>query len=137
MFKLLDSLKPHAHWLLRIGLASVFLFHGSAKVFDFGHFNQNTDFPIIVDALIAFAEFAGGLGIIIGAFTNDMITRLAGLAMAPVMVGAIILIHWGRWDFRPADGFPVGGMEFQVLLLLCALFFLIVGNASSSRTNWL
>ncbi len=135
MLKLLDTLKPHAHWLLRIGLASVFLYHGSGKVFDFSNFNEGTGFPIIIDVLIAFAEFAGGLGIIIGGFTNDLITRLAGFAMASIMLGAIPLVHWGRWDFRPAEGFPVGGMEFQVVLLLTAIFFLIMGNANTSRTS--
>ena len=135
MTKLFDSLKPHAHWLLRIGLAAVFLYHGSGKVFDFGDFSENSRFPIIIDVLIAFAEIAGGLGIIIGGFTNDLITRLAGFAMTAIMLGAISIVHWGRWDFRPAEGFPVGGMEFQIVLLLTALFFLIMGNALSKRAS--
>ncbi len=40
MFDALDSLKPHAHWLLRIGLASVFIFHGIGKAMALGGFAQ-------------------------------------------------------------------------------------------------
>ncbi|MEE8625955.1 MAG: DoxX family protein [Acidiferrobacterales bacterium] len=132
MFDALDSLKPHAHWLLRIGLASVFIFHGLYKVINFGGFSQMMGLPTSVAALVTFAELAGGVGIIIGAFTNDLITRLAGLAMAPIVLGAIFMVHWGRWNFAPAEEFPMGGMEFQVVLLLTALYFLVMGNGTDS-----
>lgn len=135
MFGALDSFKPQAHWLLRISLASVFLFHGVGKVADIGAFAQMTGLPTAVAALVTLAELAAGVGIIVGAFTNDLITRLAGLAMAPVLLGAIFMVHWGRWNFTPAEGFPMGGMEFQVVLLLIALFFLVMGNAGLSRSS--
>ncbi len=135
MFSVLDSLKPHAHWLLRIGFAGVFLFHGIGKVMMFGGFSQMMGLPTPVAALVTLAEVAAGVGIIVGAFTNDLITRLAGLAVVPVLLGAIFMVHWGRWNFTPAEGFPMGGMEFQVVLLLMALFFLVMGNAGLSRTN--
>ncbi len=135
MFDALDSLKPHAHWLLRIGLAGVFLFHGIGKVMDLGGFSQMMGLSTPVAALVTLAEVAGGVGIIVGAFTNDLITRLAGLAMVPVLLGAIVMVHGPRWSFTPAEGFPMGGMEFQVVLLFTALFFLVMGNAGSSRTS--
>jgi len=135
MFDALDSLKPHAHWLLRIGLAGVFLFHGIGKVMDLGGFSQMMGLSTPIAALVTLAEVAGGVGIIVGAFTNDLITRLAGLAMVPVLLGAIVMVHGPRWSFTPAEGFPMGGMEFQVMLLLTALFFLVMGNAGSSRTS--
>ena len=135
MFDALDSLKPHAHWLLRVGLASVFLYHGIYKVMDFGGFSQMMGLSAPVAALVTFAELAGGTGIIVGAFTHDLITRLAGLAIAPVMLGAILMVHWPRWNFMAAEGFPAGGMEFQVVVLLTALFFLVTGNAGLSRTS--
>ena len=135
MSDILNSLKPHAHWLLRIGLAGVFVFHGVGKAMDLGAFSQMTGLPTAVVALVTFAELAGGIGIIVGAFTNDLITRLAGLAVTPVMLGAIFMMHWGRWNFTPAEGFPMGGMEFQVVLLLTAFYFLVMGNAGLSRTS--
>ena len=132
MFDVLDSLKPHAHWLLRIGLAGVFLFHGLYKVINFGGFSQMMGLPTSVAALVTFAELAGGVGIIVGALTNHLITRLAGLATAPIVLGAIFMVHWGRWNFAPAEEFPMGGMEFQVVLLLTALYFLVMGNGTDS-----
>ncbi len=132
MFNALDSLKPHAHWLLRIGLAGVFLFHGIGKVMDVGAFSQMMGLSTSVAAFVTFAELAGGVGIIVGAFTSDLITRLAGLAMAPIVLGAIFMVHWGRWNFTPAEGFPMGGMEFQVVLLLAAFYFLVMGNGTDS-----
>ena len=84
--------------------------------------------------LVTFAEVAGGIGIIVGAFRSDLITRLAGLAFAPVMLGAIFMVHWGRWNFTPANGFPMGGMEFQVILLLIAVYVVIVGNATATKS---
>jgi putative oxidoreductase len=38
------------------------------------------------------------------------------------------MVHGPRWSFTPAEGFPMGGMEFQVVLLLIAVYFLITGN---------
>ncbi len=133
MHRTLDSLKSHAHWLLRISLASVFIYHGVIKVMDLGAFSQMMGLSTPVAVLVTLAEIAGGVGILVGAFTNDLITRLAGLAIVPVMIGAIVMVHWGRWNFLPADGFPAGGMEFQVVLLLIALFFLLMGNTGLSR----
>ena len=135
MFSALDSLRPNAHWLLRIGLASVFIFHGVGKAANLGGFSEMSGLPTAVAALVTLAELAGGVGIIVGAFTNDLITRLSGLALAPVMLGAIFMVHWGRWSFTPAEGFPMGGMEFQVVLLLTALYFLVMGNAGLSQSS--
>ncbi len=135
MFDALDSLKPHAHWLLRIGLAGVFIFHGIGKAMALGGFAQMMGLPTAVAALVTLAELAGGVGIIVGAFTNDLITRLAGLAIVPVMLGAIFMVHWGRWNFTSAEGFPMAGMELQVVVLFTALFFLVMGNAGLTRTS--
>ena len=135
MFDFLDSFKPHAHWLLRIALASVFIFHGWGKVMNLGGFSEMLGLPVAVIALVTFAELAGGIGIIAGAFTKDLITRLSGLALVPVLLGAIFMVHWGRWNFVPAEDFPMGGMEFQVVLLLIALYFLVMGNAGLNRTS--
>ncbi len=108
---------------------------GFVKVMDLGGFAQMMGMSTPVAALVTFAEVAGGVGIIVGAFTNDLITRLAGLATTPVLLGAIFMVHGPRWSFTPAEGFPMGGMEFQVVLLLTALYFVVMGNAGSSGTS--
>ncbi len=131
MFDQLNSLRPSAHWLLRAGFASVFLFHGFGKVVAFSGFSQMMGLSVPVAGLVTFAEVAAGLGIIIGAFQSELITRLAALASIPVLLGAIFMVHGPRWSFTPAEGFPMGGMEFQVVLLLIAVYFLITGNQQS------
>lgn len=135
MFSALDSFKPNAHWLLRISIASVFLFHGAGKVVNLGGFAQMTGLPTAMAALVTFAELATGIGIIVGAFKSELITRLAALAGVPVLLGAIFMVHWGRWSFTPAEGFPMGGMEFQVVLLLLVLYFLVMGNDGAGQSS--
>ena len=130
----MESIRPHAHWLLRATLAGVFIIHGFGKVFDLTGFAQMMDLSPTVAALVAFAEVAGGIGIIVGAFTTDIITRLAGLAIIPVMLGAIFMVHWGQWSFMASETHPAGGMEFQVVLLLIAAYFVITGNAASAKS---
>ena len=51
--------------------------------------------------------------------------------MIPVLLGAIVMVHGPRWSFVPTEAFPMGGMEFQVVLLLLASWFLIVGNGEA------
>ncbi len=128
MFDQLNSLRPYAHWLLRGGFAAVFLFHGFGKVVAFSGFSQMMGLSVPVAGLVTFAEVAAGLGIIIGAFQSELITRLAALASIPVLLGALFMVHGPRWSFTPAEGFPMGGMEFQVVLLLIAVYFLVIGN---------
>lgn len=128
MFDKLDAFRPHAHWFLRIGFAAVFLFHGVGKVATFTGFAEMMNLSVPIAGLVTFAEIAAGLGLIIGGFGREFITRLAAIAGIPVLIGAIALVHWPRWSFVPAEGFPMGGMEFQVVLLCIALYFLIAGN---------
>jgi putative oxidoreductase len=46
------------------------------------------------------------------------------------MLGAIALVHWGQWSALPSETHPVGGMEFQTLLLATGLYFTLRGNAN-------
>jgi len=88
--------------------------------------------PEFVAYLVVLAELGGGILVLAGGFMNSMVTRLGALATIPVMVGAIVKAHWGRWSFTPAEGFPMGGMEFQTVLILVALYLLIKGNSTAS-----
>ena len=85
-----------------------------------------------VAVLVALAEVAGGLLVLGGGFITDklgdMMTRLGASLIIPVMIGAVILVHWGRWNFVPSEDFPMGGMEFQVSLLFVAVYLLLKGN---------
>jgi putative oxidoreductase len=134
MMAALDSFRPNAHWVLRAGLASVFLFHGVGKAVSIEGFSRMMEVPYGIAALVTFAELAAGIGIILGGFKSELITRLATIAMIPVLLGAIFMAHWGRWSFTPAEGFPMGGMEFQFVLLMSAIYFLIVGNSTTAQS---
>jgi putative oxidoreductase len=123
------ALAPHAHWLLRLALASVFLFHGIAKFMNLaGTAEMMGGLPMAVAAAVM--ETGGGVLIVAGAFGSDLLTRLGGLLLAPVMAGAIGMVHWGQWSFMATESHPMGGMEFQVTLLLVTLYFVLVGNAT-------
>ncbi|MCS3751843.1 putative oxidoreductase [Salinibacter ruber] len=128
MTNALRALAPLAHWLLRIALASVFLFHGIDKFLDLSGTAQMMD-SMVMAVLAAVLETGGGALVLIGGAGNDLLTRLGGLFLAPVMLGAIFMVHWGQWRFAATETHPMGGMEFQVTLLMIALYFVFVGNA--------
>ena len=74
--------------------------------------------------LVALAEIATAILIVAGGLFGDWLTRLGALSGMPVILGAIAFYHWPRWSFTPAEGFPMGGMEFQVTLLFLLIYFL-------------
>lgn len=120
-------------WLLRIALASVFIFHGMGKFLGPDGVRGFADMmmlPYWMALLVSVAEVAGGLGILVGGFNRPIISRLSGLAVMPVMIGAIVMVHWGRWSFVPSETHPMGGMEFQVVLFLIAAWFALGGGNS-------
>ncbi|MBL4756955.1 MAG: hypothetical protein JKY32_04755 [Rhizobiales bacterium] len=86
---------------------------------------------------VALAETGGGILILLGGLGKttlfDVATRVGAVLNVPVILGAIWMIHWGRWNFVPTETHPMGGMEFQVTLLSIMLFFMLVGNGNHSR----
>lgn len=46
------------------------------------------------------------------------------------MFGAVYLVHWGQWSKIPPETHPIGGMEFQMLLIATGIFFALRGNNS-------
>ena len=49
--------------------------------------------------------------------------------MPSVLLGAIAMVHWGQqWRFATSESRPMGGMEFQAVLLLVGLYFALRGN---------
>ena len=134
--KIFDLLSPYTHWLLRISLASVFVYHGVLKFENIAGFAQMLSLSTTVVGLVALAEVAGGALVLGGGFKDrnfgDALTRIGALLCIPVLLGAIVLVHWGRWNFVPSEVFPMGGMEFQVTLLLVSLYVLLKGNNINS-----
>jgi putative oxidoreductase len=118
----LKKLAPHVHWGLRLSLAATFLYHGWAK-FPVEAFSQAMGMPVPMAWAVALAELAGGAALIVGAFGKDILTRLGGLIVIVIMIGAIAMVH-------AKNGFNVmnGGMEFQLLMLVTGLYFAAKGN---------
>ena len=122
----------NAHWLLRIALASMFVFHGVLKFMNLEGFEQMLPISYLQVVLVAAAETAGGLLVLAGGLGTDKIfdlaTRVGAALNIPVIFGAISMVHWGRWNFVPNETHPMGGFEFQAVLLLIMFFLVITGN---------
>lgn len=128
---------PNTHWLLRVALASVVLFHGVLKFTNLEGFAQMLPISYLEVVLVALAETAGGILILAGGLGGgriaDLATRAGAAMNVPVLVGAIAIVHWGRWNFVPSESHPMGGFEFQAVLLLIAIYFLITGNGGNAN----
>ncbi len=138
----MNILTKNAHWLLRIALASVFIYHGALKFLNLEGFAQMLPISYLEVVLVAAAETGGGLLVLLGGFRGDAIsdlaTRIGAALNIPVMIGAITLVHWGRWNFLPSETHPIGGIEFQSVLILIMLYLVFTGNrgfAVDSTTN--
>ncbi|MFQ6006497.1 MAG: DoxX family protein, partial [Woeseia sp.] len=79
--------------------------------------------PVAVGGLVAFGVVGAGLALIVGDFADERLTRLGGLLVAVIMIGAISLVHFKNGWFVQNSG-----MEFQVLLLATGVYFLTKGN---------
>ena len=124
----LKKLSPYAHWAIRIAVASVFLYHGLSKFGNLSGGAQMMGMPVWVWSLVAIFESLGGALVLLGGFLPDWATRLGGLLVVPPMLGAIFMVHWPQWSFVPSETHPMGGMEFQVAMLLLAIFFALRGK---------
>ncbi len=137
--KMNERLILNAHWLLRIGLASVFIYHGLLKFLNLEAFAQMLPISYLQVVLVALAETTGGLMVMLGGFRgdalSDLVTRVGAALNLPVIVGAIAIVHWGQWNFVPSGSHPMGGMEFQVVLMLVMLYLVVTENRSIGSTG--
>lgn len=123
--------------VIRITLGSIFIAHGSQKLFgafDGAGIKGTTDFvdslgfkPAALWAwLLALTEFAGGLGLIFG-----LLTRVAALGIIVIMTVAIVKIHLKQGFFLP------GGFEYGLALLAMALSLVLSGGGKLSLDWWI
>jgi putative oxidoreductase len=123
---------PAAHWLLRLSVAGTFVYHGATKFPALEAGAQFMGLPLWLWTLVAVVEVAAGLALLAGGAVRsrlgDLATRAGGLGVIAIMLGAIALVHWGQWSALPSETHPVGGMEFQTLLLATGLVFALRGN---------
>ena len=129
---MLNNYGKQAHWALRVALAAVFIYHGVDKLLNAGMMAQMMGMPTIMIIVLGLMETAAGALVFAGGFLQDWMTRLGALLIIPIMLGAIAMVHWGQWAFAASDTHPMGGMEFQVTLILVSVYLLIKGNTVSA-----
>lgn len=132
LFGVLKPLEPLSGWFIRLPFAGVFLYHGLSKFMGgiegfAGMLSDMGAMAMPVAIMVAAAEVLAGVGAIVGGLSKghmgDAVTRLAGLAALPVMLGAIFMVHLPNgWNVME------GGMEFQVLLAGVAIYFMLKGS---------
>ena len=108
---------PYAAFLLRLTLGVVFVAHALFKVLALGMaatatFFVDHGFPGWMAYPVTAAELFGGIALAAGIYT-----RVAAIALIPVMLGAFT-VHWPNgWYFAA----PHGGWEYIAVLLAALL----------------
>ena len=122
---------------LRVVLGVVFFAHGAQRMLGWfggdgfqgtmGALTQ-TGMPAPVAVLIICAQFFGGLGLIVG-----LLTRIASLGVAGLMIGAIFMVHLQNGFFMNWMGTQKGeGIEYHLLALAMAAALLLRGAGAFS-----
>jgi putative oxidoreductase len=117
----LDRLQPLALFVMRLALGAVMVGHGYQKVFGGLHhhvqFVASLGLPAWTAYLSAFAEFLGGLLILLGLFT-----RIAALAICIDLSVAIAKVHFHNGLMGN------GGYEFPLALAALAFALIFFGG---------
>ena len=123
--------------ILRLVLGVVFFAHGAQKMLGwFGGFGfhatmgsfAHTGMPAPVALLVICTEFFGGLGLIVG-----LLTRIASLGIAGLMIGAIFMVHLANGFFMNWMGKQKGeGLEYHLLVIAMAAALLLRGAGAFS-----
>src|SRR5687767_15500547 len=81
--------------ILRAVTGTIFVAHGAQKLFVYGldgvaggFAQMGVPFPGVMGPLVGFIELFGGLALIAG-----LLTRLAGVGLTAVMLGAMVMVH--------------------------------------------
>lgn len=126
----LNKLSGIAHWLPRLALASIFIYHGFPKIAMAGDMAAAMGMPTFMVLMLGIVEIGGSLLLLWGGFGPDWATRVAGILFIVVMIGAIAMVHaqfgWNSINMGDNGG---RGMEFQVLIIATSLLYVFKGNA--------
>ncbi|WP_137180790.1 DoxX family protein [Roseomonas sp. AR75] len=115
---------PYAAFLLRVSMGVMLLAHGLLlKVFTFGlagtmGFFGSIGYPPALGAVVAIAETAAGLALILGIWV-----RPVSLLMVPIMLGALLQHIPNGWIFSARGG----GWEFPAFWTVTLLVQALLG----------
>jgi putative oxidoreductase len=114
--------------VLRLALGAVFIVHGGQKLFTMGPtgtgemlVKMGVPAATIIGPLLSVIEPLAGIGVLLGLFT-----RLAGLAIACDMLGAILTFHIHHGFFVPI------GVEFVMMNCAAGLALAFLGAGTFS-----
>ncbi len=117
----LDRLQPLALLVMRLVLGAVMVGHGYPKVFGGLHhhaqFVASLGLPAWMGYFSAFAEFFGGLLVLLG-----LLTRLSAFAICIDMAVAIWKVHWHNGLMGEK------GYEFPLALAALAFALIFLGS---------
>jgi len=123
--------------IVRLALGIVMLPHGAQKALGLfggpGYSGTMAMFtsqgmPAALAFLVILGESAGSLGLIVG-----FLTRIAGLGISCIMLGAIAMVHLPNGFFMNWSGKQAGeGFEYHILALGMALAVLVGGGGRAS-----
>jgi len=130
LFKTNNSVAP---LLVRLTLGIVMFAHGAQLALGWfggygfsatmGFFTQQMHIPALFAFLAIAAEFAGSIGLIVGA-----LSRVAAFGIAATMVVAILTVHTANGFFMNWSGAQKGeGFEYHLLAIALALVVMISG----------
>lgn len=136
-----DLPKSHVHlasFLLRVGLAIVFIFHGYLKLVQGGGAQWSTVLPEPTQIAVAWGETVCGFALLFG-----LLSRLAAIGLTVIMVGAIV-VQTGRYDFIYTRAGVVGdqgrlptGSEYNFALIVMCLAVVALGSGRVSLDHLL
>ncbi len=132
----LNQLSGIAHWLPRLSLASIFIYHGFPKIAMAGDVAAMMEMPVFMVLMLGLVEVGGSLLLLWGGAGPDWATRVAGLMFTIVMIGAIVMVHaqygWSSVNMGDNGG---RGMEFQVLIIAVSLLYVFKGNTINHKVS--
>lgn len=118
---------PYAVTLLRVVLGALFLAHAGLKLFVFtpagtAQFFSSLGLPGALAYLVIAAELIGGAALIVGVYA-----RFVAVALVPVLLGAIVMVH-GAAGFFFSN--PNGGWEFPALWIVGLVAIALLGDGA-------
>jgi putative oxidoreductase len=113
--------------VLRVSLGALFLAHAALKVFVFtpagaAQFFGSLGLPGEFAYAVIAAEALGGMALILGVYA-----RAVALALAPILLGAIALVHGPAGFFFTAEN---GGWEFPAFWTVALFVQALIGDGA-------
>jgi len=129
-----ETYPDYAALILRVSLGVMFIAHSLLKILVFtpagaAGFFQSLGLPAFLAYLTMAAELIGGAMLIAG-----IATRWVSLALLPILIGALVLVHWSNgWLF----GNEGGGWEYPAFLIMASLALACLGDGAYSARAYM